>query len=250
MNAMSPKTLARVAGFVYLMVAVSAGIAGFARSSVVVAGDAAATAANIRASETLFRLGIVADLLQTAFFLLTAIALYALLHHVHRLAAMAMVAFVAVSVGMQALSLVLQVAALSAATDPGLAAALGATGSDSLALLFAGLQHDGFVLSQMYFALWLLPLGYLVVRSGYFPKVLGYLLALACVGYLVDMTAYFLAPEVQPSTLPVSAILGVLGEVTFIGWLLIKGVRTTDRDAPADAGDGSVLARRQAEATR
>ncbi len=246
MHGMSPRSLARVAGFVYLTVAITAGVAGFARSSIVAAGDAAATAANIRASETLFRVGIVADLLQTTFFLLTAIALYALLNHAHRLAAIAMVAFVAVSVGMQALSLVLQVAALSITTDPSVAAALGTAGSDTLALLFADLQHDGFVLSQMYFALWLLPLGYLVVRSGYFPKVLGYLLALACVGYLVDMLAYFLAPEIQPTVLPVSAILGVLGEVTFIGWLLLKGVRTPDRDEPASVRDGSVLAHRQA----
>ena len=250
MNGMSPRALARVAGFVYLMVAVTAGVAGFARSSIVVAGDAAATAANIRASEALFRVGLFADLLQTGFFLLTAVALYALLHHVHRLAAMAMVAFVAVSVGMQALSLVLQVAALSIATDPGLATALGTSGSDSLALLFAELQHDGFVLSQLYFGLWLLPLGFLVVRSGYFPKVLGYLLALACVGYLVDMTAYLLAPEVQPSVLPVSAILGVLGEVGFIAWLLVKGVRTPVREEPARAADSSLLGRRQAEASR
>ena len=233
----SPRTLARVAGLAYLMVAIAAGVAGYARSTIVVSGDAAMTAANIRASETLFRVGIVADLLQTAFFLLTAIALYALLHHVHRLAAMAMVAFVAVSVAMQALNLVLHVAALSIATDAGFTTALGPAGSDALAMLFTSLQHDGFVLSQMFFALWLLPLGYLVVQSGYFPRVLGYLLVLACFGYLADMFAYFLAPDLEPVVfLPVSAVAGVLGEVTFIAWLLVKGVRVPTAEAPAIAG--------------
>ena len=246
----SPRTLARVAGLSYLMVAVAAGVAGYARSTIVVSGDAAATAANIRASETLFRVSIVADLLQTAFFLLTAIALYALLRHVHRLAPLVMVTFVVVSVAMQALSLVLHVAALSIATDTGFAAAFGPVGSDVLTMLFTNLQHDGFVLSQMFFALWLVPLAYLVVRSGYFPRVLGYLLVFACVGYLADLFAYFLAPDVEPAFLPVSAIAGVLGEVTFIAWLLLKGVRTPDRITPAHGGEGRLLGRRNAEVTR
>ncbi len=246
----STRTLARVAGFVYLMVAVAAGVAGYARSTIVVSGDAAATAANIRASETLFRIGIVADLLQTTFFLLTVFALYAILHHVHRLMAIVMVTFVAVSVAMQALDLVLHVAALSVATSTGFTTALGPAGSDALTMLFTDLQHDGFVLSQMFFGLWLLPLGYLVVRSEYFPRVLGYLLALACVGYLADMFAYFLVPDVEPAFLPVSAVAGVLGEVTFIVWLLVKGVRTYDLDTPAHARDGRVLGRRNAEAAR
>ncbi len=248
----SPRTLARVAGLAYLMVAVAAGVAGYARSTIVVSGDAATTAANIRASETLFRIGIVADLLQATFFLLTAIALYALLHHVHRFAAVVMVVFVAVSVAMQALNLVLHVAALSIATDPGITTAFGSAGSDALAMLFTGIQHDGFVLSQMFFALWLLPLGYLVVKSGYFPKVLGYLLVLACFGYLADMLAYFLVPDVEPvAFLPVSAVLGVLGEVTFIAWLLVKGVRTPPVEASVIAdGRSSAPAGRSAEASR
>lgn len=247
----SPKSLARVAGLAYLMVAVAAGVAGYARSTIVVSGDAAATAANIRASETLFRIGIVADLLQATFFLLTAIALYVLLHHVHRFAAIVMVIFVAVSVAMQALNLVLHVAALSIATDPGFTTALGPAGSDALAMLFTGLQHDGFVPSQMFFALWLLPLAYLVVESGYFPKVLGYLLALACAGYLVDLFAYFLAPDVEPPFLLISAIAGVLGEVTFIAWLLLKGVRTPPVGASTLAeGRATAIAGRSAEAPR
>ncbi len=247
----SPRTLARVAGLVYLMVAVAAGVAGYARSTIVVSGDAAATAANIRASETLFRIGIVADLLQATFFLLTAIALFALLHRVHRLAAVVMVAFVGVSVAMQALNLVLHVAALSIATDASFTTALGPRGADALAMLFTGLQHDGFVLSQMFFALWLLPLGYLVVQSGYFPKVLGYLLVLACFGYLADMFAYFLVPDIEPAFLPVSAVLGVLGEVTFIAWLLVKGVRTPPVAASVVAdGRASAPAGRSAEASR
>jgi hypothetical protein len=221
----STKSLARVAGALYLMVAVTIGIAQAAGGALVVAGDAAATTAHIRASETLFRVGVFADLLSATFFLLTAMALYVLLRNVNRLAAAAMVTLVAVSVAIQALNLVSETAALAIATDPGYARALGAGGSEALTLLFANLQHDGFLISQMFFALWLLPLGYLVVKSGAFPKTLGYLLALACAGYLVDLSAYFLMPSMENLVLPFSAAAGAIGELAFIAWLLVKGAR-------------------------
>jgi hypothetical protein len=229
----STKTLARVAGLLYLLVAVTTGIAGHARGSLVVAGDPAATAAHIRASETLFRVGIVADLASATLFLLTAIALYALLGRVDRLAAGAMVTFVAVSVAIQALNLVNELVALSLATGQAYPSGLGQTGSDALTLLFVDLQHDGFVISQMFFAMWLLPLGYLVVRSGWFPRVLGHLLVVACVGYLVDLFVYFLAPDIEGSILPFSAAAGAIGELGFIAWLLVNGARVADGDPGA-----------------
>ena len=231
----SDKALARVAGLLYLMVAVATGVAGYLRGSIVVATDASTTAEHIRASETLFRGGIVADLVAATFFLLTAMVLYALLRNVNRLAAAAMVILVAVSVAIQSLNLLNEVAALAIATGGGPAGILGQADSDALALLFVNLQHDGFVISQMFFALWLLPLGYLVVKSGSFPRVLGYLLGVACLGYLVDLFAHFLAPGIEPSVLPVSAIAGAIGELGFMAWLVGKGVSGRGRLA-ADAG--------------
>jgi hypothetical protein len=212
---------------------VTTGIAGYARGTLVVTGDAAATAAHIRASETLFRLGIVADLASATFFLLTAMALYVLLRNVDKLAAGAMVTLVAVAAAIQALNLVNELVALSIATGRGTASGLGQAGSDALALLFVNLQHDGFVISQMFFALWLLPLGYLVVRSGAFPKAFGYLLWVACLGYLVDLFVYFLAPGIEGSVLPLTAAAGAIGELGFIAWLLVKGARVPDAGAAA-----------------
>lgn len=217
---------ARIAGLFYLLMAISAGVAGFARTSVIVQGDAAATAERIRASETLFRVGIFADLVQATAFLLTAIALYALLQHVNRLTATAIVALVAVSATIQSLNLVTEFAALSAATGSSLGTAFGATGADEMAAFFMQLQHDGFVLAQMTFGLWLLPLASLVIGSGLFPRVLGYVLAVAGVLYLVDLTAYIVAPALEPTTLPFAALAGIVGELSFMGWLLVKGIRT------------------------
>jgi Domain of unknown function (DUF4386) len=144
----SEKTLARIAGSLYLIVAVCGGFAElYVRSRIVVPGDAAATADNIRASATLFRIGFVSDLVQATCLLLTAMALYLLLRHVNRLVAAAMVTFVAVSVAIMCLNLLNQLAALSIATGESPSGAFGPAGSDALAMLFADLHHDGYLIA-------------------------------------------------------------------------------------------------------
>src|SRR3712207_477504 len=97
---MSPTTLARIAGLLYLTLAALGSWAQlYARGTVHVPGDAAATARNIVAHETLFRLGLAADVLMATVFVLLGLALYRLLQHVHRGAATALVVFVAVGAG-------------------------------------------------------------------------------------------------------------------------------------------------------
>src|ERR1035437_9410415 len=105
---MSPNRLARVAGLLYLVIALGCGFAQAVRTSIIVPGDAAATAAAIRNSATLFRFAFVSDLVGTTFFLFTAMALFVLLRHVNQLVAAAMVTLVAVSVAITSLNLVFQ----------------------------------------------------------------------------------------------------------------------------------------------
>ena len=227
----SEKSLARTAGSLYLIVAVFGIFAELVvRSSIVVSGDAATTADNIRASATQFRLGFVSDLVQATAFLLTAMALYLLLKHVNRLVAQAMVVFVAVGVAMMCLNLLNQWVALSIATGRDYVNVFGSAGSDTLTMLFVDMQHDGYLIAQMFFGLWLLPLGYLVVRSGYFPKALGLLLVIGCVGYLVDLFAHFLAPGIAGTISPVVLAPAAIGELAVVAWLLVRGVRVPERD--------------------
>src|SRR5665811_1071968 len=146
----SPKRLARIAGLLYLVVAVFALFAEmYVRSSVVKPGDAATTADNIRASATLFRVGFVSDLVQATFFLFTAMALYLLLKHVNKEVASAMVIFVAVSVAIMCLNLVNQFVALSIATGRN-TSAFGPKGSDELTMLFMDVQHGGQLAAQIF----------------------------------------------------------------------------------------------------
>jgi len=228
----SERTLARIAGSLYLIVAVCGGFAElYVRSSIVVPGDASATADSIRASTMLFRLGFVTDLVQAVCFLLTAMALYLLLNHVNKLVASAMVTFVAVSVAIMCLNLLNQFVALSIATGDGSSSVFGAAGSDELAMLFVDMHHDGYLIAQMFFGLWLLPLGYLVVTSGYFPKTLGVVLAIGCFCYLADVFVHFLTPTISVRISPFLLTPAAVGELWLVAWLLVKAVRVPEREA-------------------
>lgn len=225
----SERRLARVAGSLYLVVAVLGGFAQlFVRDRLVDLGDPAATAANIRESAALFRAGFAADLVQATFFLFTAMALYLLLRHVNELVARAMVVFVAVSVAIMCLNLLNQFVALRIATADGYASAFG--GSNELTGLFAGMHHDGYLIAQIFFGLWLAPLGYLVVKSGWFPKALGVLLVAGCFGYLADTFVQLFAPSVADGIEAFVLAPAAIGELAFVGWLLVKGVPVRERD--------------------
>lgn len=227
----STPRLARIAGLLYLVIALGSGWAQAVRTSIIVPGDASATAARIRDSADLFRYAFISDLVGTTFFLFTAMALFVLLRHVNQLVAAAMVTLVAVSVAIQSLALVFQFMALSIATSPNSAASFGPTGSDGIVLLLADLNRYGFLISSMFFGLWLLPLGYLVIKSGYFPSALGVLLAIACFAYLIDLFLQFLAPDMSNAIQPVYLPAVLIGEVSFMLWLIVFGARV-----PAPAG--------------
>lgn len=228
----APKTLARIAGLLYLLVAVFTVSAGLVNTAIVERGDAAATAGGIRASATLFRIGFVSELVGAVCFLLTAMALYRLLRHVSGAAAAAMVVIVAISVSIQSLNLLNQSAGLMTATGQDPAGDFGQQGPDRLVMLFADMYHDGYLIAQTYFGLWLLPLGYLVVRSRYFPKALGVLLVIACFGHLTDVFARLLDPGFGALVSPVAMTPAAVAEIAFIAWLLVKGVRAPGPDTP------------------
>ena len=224
----SPKTLARIAGLSYLLMSVPFVFAVQVRSRLVEAGDAAATVENIRASATLFRIAFVADLVSGAWFLLTALALYQLLKHVHPLAAVAMTAFVAVSTAVGYLNTLNQFSALTIATSPQYTQAFGRAGSNALAMMFADIQSNGLTIQELFWGMWLFPLGYLVIKSGYFPRLLGALLLVAGFSWVAQFFADFLMPAA-----PYFASFLGIGELIFAAWLVVKGVNVPASGASA-----------------
>jgi hypothetical protein len=227
----SPKRLARTAGVFYLVVAIFGAFAHIVRGKVYVPGDAATTVENVVANASLVRMSFVADLVQATFLLFVVMALYRLLQHVNKSVARAMVIFVVVAVGITCLNMVHQLGALLVATDPSYAGAFGTEGSDALVLLLLDLQHSGYLVAQIFFGLWLFPLGLLAYRSGMFPRPLGVVLMLGTLSYLVDVVLQFLAPELADAVNPFVVVLVTLSEVSMLAYLLIKGVKAP---LPAD----------------
>lgn len=190
--------LARIAGSYYLLVAIFGGFAHLARGRVYVPGDAVATYDAVRDHVDLVRLSFAADLVQAVFMLLTMLALRRLMGTADNVSARAMSAFVITFIAIISLNQVHQYAALAVATDPAYAM-LTADGPAPMALLLMELQHAGYLVAQIFFGLWLWPLGTLILRSGLLPRFTAYSLRAACVAYVIDVAAQFLAPAALPT---------------------------------------------------
>lgn len=229
----SPKRLARIAGLLYLIVGVFGGFAvGYVTPIVYIPGNAATTTANVVANAGLVRIGVLADLLQATVFVLLGMTLYLLLRHVHKNAATAMVVLVAIAATIMCLDKVFQFAALRVAGDASYAVAFGVTGSKALVLLLLDMHNYGYLIAQIFFGLWLVPLGYLAYKSGMFPKALGIVLVMAGVSYLVDMLAAFVVPDFGKQIHGFLAIPPTIAEVWMLGYLLVKGVKTPAQGTP------------------
>ncbi|HXC77807.1 MAG TPA: DUF4386 domain-containing protein [Candidatus Acidoferrum sp.] len=177
----SPKRLARIAGLLYLLVGIFGGFAeGFVEPKMYVAGNAAATVSNVVANSGLLRLGVVADLLDGTVFIFLALVLYVLLKPVNKGVARGMLVLVIVAATITCISALFEFEGLRVATGAVDMAAFGAAGSNAMVLLLLDTQHYGLLVAQIFFGLWLAPLGYLAYRSGWFPKALGIVLVAAC----------------------------------------------------------------------
>jgi hypothetical protein len=220
----SPTKIARMAGFLYLAFFVTFFLAdNGVHSTSVGAGDAAAIAENIVASERLFRIGFVSFALSAMFFLLSAWALYVLLKPVNKDLALLVVLLNLCGVAIKCASLLGELAALLLLSDADYLQVFEANQLQAMATLFLNVFKNGFMIAQIFFAVWLLPLGYLVFKSGFLPKVLGILLILDFFAILIWFLQFFLFPDYEVISYPGLAI-SFIAEASLCLWLLVKGV--------------------------
>jgi Domain of unknown function (DUF4386) len=235
----SPKRLARIAGVLYLFVGIFGGFAeGFVYPKVYAAGGAATTAGNVVANSGLVRLGVVADLFNATVWIFLAMTLYLLLKHVNKSVARAMVVLVTIGASIVCLNVVFEFEGLRVATGAVNLAVFGAAGSNALVLLLLDTQHYGIFIAQIFFGLWLVPLGYLAYKSaGWFPKWLGVLLIVGGVCYLVDLLAAFLVPDFGQMIHTFITLPSAIAEILMVLYLLVIGVKIVKPDArrPASA---------------
>lgn len=229
----SPKRIARIAGILYLLVAIFAGFAFTVYTKLYVASDAATTAGNLVANSGLVRMAVVADLVQVTAWVLLALTLYRLLKHVHPSAALTMVILVAIGAGIACLNDVFAFEGMQVATNSFYAATLGSEGSNALVLMLLDTQHYGFSIVSVFYGLWLVPLGYLAYKSGLFPKALGVALIVVCVCYHAKLLAAFLAPDLWTVIQGYLSVPIWVFELWMVLYLLLIGVRTVKPDVRA-----------------
>ncbi len=215
----------RFAGLLYLL----ASIPGFfallyVPSKLMVRGNAVATAHNIAASETLFRFGIFADLAGQALFLFVALELYQLLKEVNRRHALLMLVLIVASIPIAFLNEVNSVAALTLARGADFLAPFNEPQRIALMRLFLNLRGAGFDVAAIFWGLWLFPLGLLVYRSGFLPRVLGVLLMAGCFAYLANSFTSLVLPQYEAAVSrwmnPIQLV-----EMLFMLWLLVMGAQ-------------------------
>jgi hypothetical protein len=228
----------RVAGFVYLLLVVTAPFSLiYIPRTLIVRGDATATATNILAHETLFRLGIVADLMSTVIFIFLVMALHRLLSGVNKAYASLMVGLVLVSAAIGFVNVLNNVAGLTLFRGGDFLAVFGKPQRDALAMLFFGLHFQGLVINEIFWGLWLIPFGLLVMKSGFLPRILGVWLIINGVAYLTISFTGLLLPQYYGAVYKI-AFPALLGEMAIMLRLLIKGATPEPLVAPVSSAGG------------
>lgn len=229
----SLKKTARIAGFLYLIVAITGGFSMMYVPGLIVSGDAAATVKNILANESLFRLGLVSALVCQVTFVFLVLELFALLKGVNRKLALMMTALVIASVPIACLNVLNQFAVLLLLSGADYLSRFTADQVNSAVMFFLDLNVHGIFIAEIFWGLWLLPFGWLVIRSGFIPRILGVLLLLGGCGYVINFHVHALFPAFQQTVSAITALPLAISELSIVFWLLIKGVKESPRTTSA-----------------
>lgn len=219
----SLKKTARGTGILYIIMDVFMIFSGMVVDpKFYVPGDAVTTASNILASEWLFRLGFVSWIVGYIVFLFLVLALYNLFESVDKGQARLMVILVVAVVPMSILNMLYQYAPILLLSGSGYLSAFNPAQLQTLAMLFFDMYQHGIMVAELFWGLWLIPLGILVYKSRFVPKVLGVLLIVGCFGHLLSFLSTFLFPNYSAILIPLSETV-MFGELPIFLWLLIKG---------------------------
>ena len=221
---MNPNKTARIAGFLYLAHFVTFFFAdNGVHSTAVGSVDFAATAQKIMTSQRLFRVGFINYLLTAVFFLLAAWVLYVLLKPVSKDIALLFVLLNLGGVAIWCSILFSDFAALLVVSSTDSLKVFQPDQLQALAILFLNLYQNGFMIAQLLLNLWLFPLGYLVFKSEYLPRILGILLIIDGFAMLVWFSQFFFFPGFEVIS-SISLAVSFIAEGSLCLWLLIKGV--------------------------
>jgi hypothetical protein len=217
----SPRLKARIAGISYLVCGIAYSFAdGSVRGNLVVVGDAAATAHNILAHETLYRLGFAAEMISAVGYITVTLLLYDMFRPVNRSISLLAGFFSLTGCTIQAFSTLFHLAPLVILGGEQYLNVFRTEQLQALALMFLNLRAQTSSIYMVFFGWYCLLIGYLIFRSTFLPRILGVFMAIAGLSYQI-----FLSPPLATYLFPyVVKPAGVLGELSLILWLLVMGV--------------------------
>jgi hypothetical protein len=221
----SPTFYARIAGILYLYIFVAGTFAQlFVRATLVVSTDAEATAKNIIANETLFRIGFSGELLHLAFDVIVAVIFYGLFKSIDRNIAL-IAAFMRLSCDIiLAVASLSHFVALKVLANADYLNTIPSGQLHTVALIAMKLHGDAYAISLVFFSFACLTLGYLIFISRYLPKTIGILMTGAGVLYFVISFTHFLNPKLSATTTSTLFMPIFIAEFSLTMWLIVKGV--------------------------
>lgn len=229
----SPPVTARIAGGLYLTYIAATTLASYLRSTFI-NGNAASTAQNIIANSSVVRVAFVTDLVSGVLFFLAAWTLFVLLRTVNVNFAFAFLLLNLAGVVIQCANTLNLFASLQVLTDSSYQAVFSAGQVQAMAMNDLHLYNNGFMIAQIFFGTWLFPLGYLVYKSQFLPRVLGVFLLVDGLAVLFWFSQYFLLPSLSVLSYPGLAV-SFVAEFGLAAWLVVKGVPDSFR-FPQDEG--------------
>ena len=233
---LSPRAKAIAAGGLWWVCIIS-GVVGFVVGApLIVANDATATATNILAKESLFRLGFVADLISGLSYVGVTAFIYYLLRPVSRSLSLVGAFFGLAGVAIGGGSWIIHLTPLLLLHGDQYLAAFTTNQLQTLSLAALKLQMQVFPIGMVFFGIQCISIGYLVARSIFLPCMLGVLLAVGGTCYVIVSFASFLAPSFGPHLVPFLMPIALIGEGALGGWLLIKGVDVQSWNEQASFG--------------
>ncbi len=218
---------ARLCGVFYLLIIATAMFAeSFVRGELVASGDAAATSGNIMGSQTLFRLGLAADMVNCVLDVAVAVILFFLLRQVNEMLALLAALLRIVADTILGIVGLLHLSAIVILTSDQLTA-FAPEQINAIAYLALKLHGLGYSISLIFFGLGICVLGSLIYRSGYLPRLIGAMLLVAGVSYLFDSFATIIAPSLSKALFPWPLLPGFFSELALCLWLMVKGIDLT-----------------------
>jgi hypothetical protein len=235
MTTSTPRLNARIVGAFYLITIIMGVFAEvFVRGALVVRDDAAATATNILAHGPLYRFGLAADLVMLACYIAVTLLFYDLFKPVGRSLSLLAAFFSLIGIAVLAINSLNHLAPLIFLGGGNYLSAFETNQLQTFALMSLRMHARGYLISGVFFGIYMLMLGYLIYRSGFLPRILGALMAVGGLSFLTNSFAIFLLPTLV-ARLPDVGMLGGIAELALSLWLMAMGVNVQKWEKKASA---------------